>query len=62
MSGLAILLALLAGLAGSVQAAVMGRFGERIGIFEALAFASLLQALLTAALLVAVRQSLVQRI
>jgi bacterial/archaeal transporter family-2 protein len=58
VSGLAIFLALLAGLAGSVQAAVMGRFGERIGIFEALAFASLLQALLTAALLVAVRQSL----
>jgi transporter family-2 protein len=29
-------LALVAGLAGSVQVAVMGRFGERIGTFEAL--------------------------
>ena len=58
MSGLAVLLALLAGLAGSVQAAVMGRFGERVGVFEALAFASLVQAVLTAALLLGVRQSL----
>jgi transporter family-2 protein len=30
-------LALIAGLAGSVQVAVMGRFGERIGTFEAFA-------------------------
>jgi transporter family-2 protein len=58
MSGLAIFLALLAGLAGSVQAAVMGRFGERVGVLEALAFASLVQAVLTAALLLGVRQSL----
>jgi transporter family-2 protein len=54
---LAVLLALLAGLAGSVQAAVMGRFGQRIGTFEALAFASAVQATLTALLLVAVRGS-----
>ena len=52
------LLAVLAGLAGSVQAAVMGRFGERIGSFEALAFSSAVQAVLTAFLLVAVRGSL----
>jgi transporter family-2 protein len=58
VSGLAIFLALLAGLAGSVQAAVMGRFGERVGVLEALAFASLVQAALTATLLLAVRQSL----
>ena len=30
-------LALVAGLAGSIQVAVMGRFGERIGSYEALA-------------------------
>jgi len=58
VSGLVVFLALLAGLAGSVQAAVMGRFGERVGVFEALAFASLVQAVLTAGLLLAVRQSL----
>ncbi len=57
MTALAVLLALLAGLAGSIQAGVMGRFGQRIGIFEALAFASLLQAIITAAVLVGVRQS-----
>jgi len=58
MSGLAIAMAMLAGLAGSVQVAVMARLGERAGIFGALAFASLLQAILAAALLLVVRQSL----
>ncbi|HET8606423.1 MAG TPA: DMT family transporter [Gaiellaceae bacterium] len=57
MPALAILLSLLAGLAGSVQAAVMGRFGQRIGIFEALAFSSALQAGITAVVLLGVRQS-----
>ena len=57
MSDPAIALPLLAGLAGSVQAAVMGRFGGRIGVFEALAFSSAVQAVLTAVLLVAVRQT-----
>ena len=57
MSAFAALLSVLAGLSGSVQAAVMGRFGERIGVFEALAFASAVQALLTFAMVLAVRQS-----
>ena len=35
MSALAIGLAVLAGLAGPVQVAVMGRFGSRIGVLEA---------------------------
>jgi len=35
-------MALLAGLAGSMQAAVMGRFGERVGLVEALAWVTLL--------------------
>ena len=39
MSGAAAALAVLAGLAGSVQVAVMGRFGDRIGVLEALSFA-----------------------
>ena len=51
-------MAMFAGLAGSVQVAVMARLGERAGIFGALAFASLLQAILAAALLLVVRQSL----
>jgi transporter family-2 protein len=55
MAALAALLALAAGLAGSVQAAVMGRLGSRVGTLEALAFSSALQALLTAVLVVAVR-------
>ena len=47
-----------AGLAGSVQVAVMGRFGERIGVIEALAFATLLTAVLSAAVLLVATQSL----
>ena len=35
----------------------MGRFGERVGTFEAFAFATLLTAAIAAALLVVVRQS-----
>ena len=55
MAAIAALLALAAGLAGSLQAAVMGRLGSRVGTLEALAFASLLQALLTGALVIAIR-------
>ena len=55
-TGLAAALALAAGLAGSVQAAVMGRFGERVGSVEALAWAFLLSVVIAfAALLVARR-------
>ncbi|HZQ80386.1 MAG TPA: DMT family transporter [Gaiellaceae bacterium] len=55
MSGLAIALAVLGGLAGSVQVAVMGRFGGRVGVFEALAFSTAIQLVLAAAVLLAVR-------
>jgi bacterial/archaeal transporter family-2 protein len=55
-TGLAAALALAAGLAGSVQAAVMGRFGERVGSLEALAWAFVLSVVIAlAALLVARR-------
>jgi transporter family-2 protein len=57
VTGLAVLLALLAGLAGSIQAGVMGRFGERVGVFEALAFASAVQAVVTALLVVGIRHT-----
>jgi len=56
VSGVAVGLAILAGLAGSVQVAVMGRFGARIGIVEALAFASGLQLVLATSILLVARQ------
>jgi transporter family-2 protein len=55
-TGFAAALALLAGLAGSIQAAVMGRFGERVGSFEALAWALLLSAGIALAALLLVRR------
>lgn len=51
-------LALIAGLAGSVQVAVMGRFGQRIGSFEALAANLLFSTLIATAVLLVLRQSL----
>jgi bacterial/archaeal transporter family-2 protein len=51
-------LALIAGLAGSVQVAVMGRFGQRIGSFEALAANLLFSTLIATTVLLVVRQSL----
>jgi transporter family-2 protein len=44
-------------MAGSVQVAVMSRFGDRVGILEALAFSALGTALITAVVLLAVRHS-----
>ena len=55
MTGLAIALATIAGLAGSVQVAVMGRFGGRIGVFEALSFSTAVQLVFSLLLLLAVR-------
>ncbi len=54
----AIALAAGAGLAGSVQIAVMGRLGERIGTLEALAFATALSLVVVLVALLAFRQSL----
>jgi transporter family-2 protein len=55
MSSAAVALTVLAGLAGSVQVAVMGRFGGRIGVIEALTFSTAVQLVLSLAILVAVR-------
>jgi len=55
---LAVVLALSAGLAGSVQAAVMGKLGERVGIFEALAFSTVVAVVIGLATLLVVKQSL----
>ena len=58
MSGVAVALSLAAGMAGSVQVAVMSRFGDRIGIVEALAFSALGTALITGVVLLVVRHSM----
>ncbi len=57
MSALATALAILAGLAGSAQVAVMSRLGDRVGVFAALAWAAMLTALLALGLLLVARQS-----
>ena len=57
-TGLAAVMALLAGLAGSVQAAVMGRFGERVGLVEALAWVTFLSVLIAFGALLVTRQGL----
>jgi transporter family-2 protein len=50
-------LAVAAGLAGSVQVALMSRLGERIGVLEALAFSATLTAALAVVALVAAHRS-----
>jgi bacterial/archaeal transporter family-2 protein len=55
LTSLAVALAILAGLAGSVQVAVMGRFGSRIGVFEALSFSTAVQLAFSLLILFAVR-------
>ena len=57
MSPAAVVLSLIAGMAGSVQVAVMSRFGDRVGILEALAFSALGTAVITGVVLLAVRHS-----
>ena len=57
MTALAVVLVVAGGIAGAVQAAVMGKFGERVGTLEAFAFATFLTALISAALLLVARQS-----
>jgi bacterial/archaeal transporter family-2 protein len=54
----AVALAVTAGLAGSVQVAVMGRLGQRIGVIEALVFATAISLVLVVVALLVVRQSL----
>jgi transporter family-2 protein len=57
-TALAVAMTAVAGLAGAVQVAIMSRLGERIGVIEALAFATLLTALLSFGVLLAARQSI----
>jgi transporter family-2 protein len=55
VTSLAVVLATIAGLAGSVQVAVMGRFGGRVGVLEALSFSTLVQLVFSLALLLVAR-------
>ena len=55
-NGAVALLTLVAGIAGALQVAVMGRFGERVGVFEALTFSTLLTAALALGTLLVVRR------
>ena len=57
MTAVAVLLAVAAGLAGAVQAAVMGILGERVGVFPALAFSGVVSVLLAFSVLLVVKQS-----
>jgi transporter family-2 protein len=54
---LVVLFAILAGVAGSIQVAVMAKLGDRVGVFGALAWATTLAALLAVALMLVARQS-----
>jgi transporter family-2 protein len=56
-NALATLLAVSAGLAGSVQVALMSRLGERIGVLEALAFSTALTAQLALVIVGVARSS-----
>ena len=56
---MATVLAVAAGLAGSVQVAMMSRLGERIGVLEALAFSTTVTAVLAVVVLLLARHSLV---
>jgi transporter family-2 protein len=57
VTGVAIALTIVAGIAGAVQAAVMGELGERTGIFPALAFAGVVSVVLGLTLLLIVTRS-----
>jgi bacterial/archaeal transporter family-2 protein len=55
VTAVVVALAVFAGLAGSVQVAVMGRFGQRIGVLEALTFATCIQLALSVVILLVAR-------
>jgi transporter family-2 protein len=58
VTAVAIVLAVAAGLAGAVQAAVMGELGERVGVFPALAVSGIVSVIFGLAVLLVAKQSL----
>ena len=57
-TAIAVLVCVVAGVGGGVQAAVMGKFGERIGVVEAVAFSSVVTTSVALASVLVYRQSL----
>jgi bacterial/archaeal transporter family-2 protein len=57
-SGIAVVVSLIAGVAGGVQVAIAGAFGRKIGVLEATAFASVVGALVVVAATAVTRQGL----
>jgi transporter family-2 protein len=57
VTAVAVALAVAAGLAGAVQAAVMGELGDRVGIFPAVAFSGVVVVILSVAALLVAKQS-----
>ena len=57
MTAVAVAITIAAGLAGAVQAAVMGELGERVGIFPALAFSGIVSLVFAVAALLVAKQS-----
>jgi transporter family-2 protein len=57
VTAVAIALAIAAGLAGAVQAAVMGELGERVGVFPALAFSGIVALVFGLGALLVAKQS-----
>jgi bacterial/archaeal transporter family-2 protein len=57
VTGIAVALTVAAGLAGAVQAAVMGELGQRAGVFPALAFSGVVTVVLGLVLLLVAKQS-----
>jgi bacterial/archaeal transporter family-2 protein len=58
VTAIAVGLSVAAGLAGAIQAAVMGELGERVGVFPALAFSGVVSVVLGIVLLLLAKQSL----
>jgi len=58
VTAFAVVLVIAGGIAGAMQAAIMGKFGERVGTIEALAFATFLTAVIGLVLLLVARRSL----
>jgi transporter family-2 protein len=58
VTALAVPLVAAGGIAGGLQAAMLGRFGERVGTLEAFAFVTLLTAMIAVVVLVVGRHSL----
>ncbi|MDX6448881.1 MAG: bacterial/archaeal transporter family-2 protein [Gaiellaceae bacterium] len=58
MTAAYVLISLAAGVAGSIQVAVMGRFGDRIGTLQALAFSTVVTMAIALVVLLIARRSL----